>query len=212
MGYWELGSDAYRLADVKLAMRGEHQAANAAVAIATLRQLQRLGWNLPESAIRQGLAQASCPARVEIFRGPPLVVIDAAHNVASVEALMRVLDNEFRGKTGRLIFAASADKEVEEMLARLAPRFQSLYLTRFVVNPRSVPPAQLAGLVTQLQERTPWRRGSPGLARPTVWDNPLEAWRQAVAATRDDEFICIAGSFFLAAELRPVVARETAVN
>jgi len=208
MDYWEFEKDGFRIEKVELAMRGWHQAANGAVAIATLRQLSKSGWNISESALRQGMARATCPARIEVFAGPPLVILDAAHNVASVEALLKVLETEFRGQTGRLVFAVSADKDAEGMLLRLAPRFQSLYLTRFIVNPRSVPPSHLAGLVAQLRTRTPWQRGGHRLERPTVWDSPLEAWQQARDATQAGEFICIAGSFFLAAELRPVVERE----
>lgn len=210
--YQEFGGDEYRLAEVELAMRGEHQAANGAVAIAALRKLAEQGWRIPEAAIRQGLASATCPARIEVFAGPPLVILDAAHNVASVEALVRVLNTEFRGQSGRLIFAASADKDIEGMLARLVPRFESLYLTRFLLNPRSVSPARLAGLVAQLGQRRPWRPGERAWGRPTVWHSPEEAWRQACGDVRDNEFICIAGSFFLAAELRPVVMSEQAAT
>lgn len=203
--YRELGGVDYQLADVRLAMHGEHQALNGAIAIATLRTLVGRGWDVSEEAIRQGLSTARCPARVEVFAGPPVVIVDAAHNVASVESLVRVLEQEFAGRPGRLIFAASADKDVFGMLERLAPKFAAIYLTRFVDNPRSVPPAQLAGIVSQLREKTRWRRNSTGLPRPTVWENPVDAWREARRDPQPDEFICVAGSFFLAAELRPLV-------
>lgn len=208
LDYAEFFGNEYSLSGVELAMRGAHQAANGAVAIATLRRLVERGWTIPDSAIRQGLAHATCPARIEVFPGPPLVIIDAAHNVASVEALVRVLETEFRGQSGRLIFAASADKDIEGMLVRLLPRFQSVYWTRFVMNPRSVPPTHLAGLASQLRNRQPWRRELRTGEHSTVWENPLTAWRQARGEARVGEFICIAGSFFLASELRPVVVRE----
>ena len=45
---------------------GRHQAANAAVAVATIGRLQSLGWAVPVEAIIQGIAAAECPARIEI--------------------------------------------------------------------------------------------------------------------------------------------------
>ncbi|MGD9646878.1 MAG: folylpolyglutamate synthase/dihydrofolate synthase family protein, partial [Pirellulales bacterium] len=78
-----------------LAMIGRHQGANAAVALAILDELSLQGWHLPEAAVRHGLATATCPARVEVIGRQPAIVLDAAHNVASVAALRATLDESF---------------------------------------------------------------------------------------------------------------------
>ena len=92
---------------VQLAMLGMHQIQNAALAIATAHQLCRQGWAIDEQALRQGLATARCPARVELFdrtsQDEPSIVIDAAHNGASIESLIATLDRSI--PSGRRFFA-----------------------------------------------------------------------------------------------------------
>ena len=80
---------------VSVGMLGSHQATNAAVAIATLRRLQADGWDIPESAIRRGIATARVQARVEVLSHEPLTVLDTAHNLASIDALISAMDESF---------------------------------------------------------------------------------------------------------------------
>ncbi|MEX1224089.1 MAG: folylpolyglutamate synthase/dihydrofolate synthase family protein, partial [Pirellulales bacterium] len=68
---------------VRLGMPGAHQACNAAVALATATFLQAY-WPIPEEALRRGLQAARLPARIEIIRRDPTIVLDAAHNPASM--------------------------------------------------------------------------------------------------------------------------------
>ena len=83
-----------RYAGLELSLLGHHQAANAAVALAAIGELRRQGWIVSETAVRTGLAHVVLPARVEVVGRRPTVIIDSAHNVASVEALVRVLDRK----------------------------------------------------------------------------------------------------------------------
>jgi len=70
----------FNFRDVAIGLLGRHQAANAAVALAAVEELRRSGWNIPEAAIRRGLAEVVWPARVEVVARRPTVVLDAAHN------------------------------------------------------------------------------------------------------------------------------------
>src|SRR5207237_4011122 len=76
---------------MELGLLGEHQATNAAVAVACIEQLRLLGWQIPDSAVRAGLGNVCWPARLEVLSHQPLVVLDCAHNVASAEALVQTL-------------------------------------------------------------------------------------------------------------------------
>ncbi len=87
-----------------LTLLGRHQAANAAVALAALVEVQAQGFTIPELAIRRGLSQVRWPARVEVVARRPTVIIDAAHNAASVAALA--------GDAGRELRRATADPGV----------------------------------------------------------------------------------------------------
>ena len=107
-----------------MARAGRHQLENAAVAIATLHELRRSGWDVDERSIRAGLAHVRWPARAEIFPCRPIFVLDTAHNVASMTALNDVLQQI--PVTGRrwLLFAASRDKDANIRI--VGPRANSV--------------------------------------------------------------------------------------
>jgi dihydrofolate synthase/folylpolyglutamate synthase len=186
--------------ELELGLIGEHQAANAAVALATIEQLQEKGWRIDEGAIRRGLAQARCPARIEVLRTEPTVVIDTAHNMASIGALLKVLTTSPHFARRHLLFACSKDKDAGGMLACLWPHFDTVTLTRFANNPRSLAPEELLEIATALSASA---TKSP--AQCLTAPDPITAWQQVRALGQRDDLICITGSFFLAAELRSVV-------
>ncbi len=184
-----------RYAKLHLSLIGRHQAANAAVALSAIEEIRSQGWTIPESAIRRGLAEVRWPARVEIIGRNPTVVLDAAHNVASITSLLETLDESFSAAAPRiLIFGTSQDKQIKSMLELLLPRFDHVVLTRYTSNPRSVQVAELAALAEEL---------SP--AKVEECENPAHAWRRARELASEKHLICVAGSFFLAAEVRAAI-------
>ena len=177
--------------DLSLALPGRHQASNAAVALATLTELERCGRRIPERAIRSGLAEATCPARIEVIARRPAVVLDTAHNPASIGALTAVLDESFSVDRRLLIFAATEDKDVRGMLDHVLRRFDHVVLTRYLNNPRAVAPERLDAMAGELTERA-----------YTVCPGPREAWDAVRRQAGPEDLICVSGSFFIAAEMR----------
>ena len=210
LDYREPASDPkWTLTDVRLGLLGRHQAANAATAIAAARRLIEQGWPIDETALRGGLSAARCPARIEVVGRRPTVVLDVAHNVASIAALLEVLRERFHQRRRILIFASSKDKDTAGMLRLLVPEFDEIIVTRYVHNPRAVEPELLAALAADAI--LPQDNGQPTdrLPRITTAQAPAEAWQLARRAAGHEDLICIAGSFFLAAELRPLVTAMT---
>jgi dihydrofolate synthase/folylpolyglutamate synthase len=183
-----------QLQHMSLAMRGPHQAANAAVALATIAELRHQDWCISTDAIRQGLATAKLSGRVEFFGGPPAVVLDTAHNAASARALVAALEEIAPRGRRTLILAVSHDKDVPAIVRELAPHFDRVIATQYQDNPRAVPAATLATIVEQ---------EGPANCELITCPTPHEAWETARRTAEPNELICIAGSFFLAAELRP---------
>ena len=81
------------LPDLRVGLLGRHQAANAAVALATLEALDAAGIaSVDASAIRRGLAAVRWPGRLELLAGDPQVLLDGAHNESGVAALAAALE------------------------------------------------------------------------------------------------------------------------
>jgi dihydrofolate synthase / folylpolyglutamate synthase len=179
---------------MELNLLGEHQAANAAVAVACVEQLRAAGWQVSDAAVAGGLANVYWPARLEVLSHRPLVVLDCAHNVASAEALAQTLQASFPPAKRFLVFASSNDKDVAGIFRVLGPQFRHVFLTRYGNNPRSMSPEELAGLL-QRSANVPC----------TTYSRAADAWQAARTLGEPADLICIAGSVFLAGELRPVI-------
>ena len=184
---------------MNVALIGDHQARNAALAIAVGEELIEHGAPIRESSVADGLARVVWPARLEVLSRRPLVVLDCAHNVASARALTQALLESFplNGvEKGRriLIFGGSRDKDLTGMLEVMTPLFEQIYLTGFKNITRCQPAEQLMGMVPTNKQKV-----------STICAEAAEAWRRARAEAGPDDLICIAGSVFLAGELRSVI-------
>jgi dihydrofolate synthase/folylpolyglutamate synthase len=182
---------------IDLNLLGEHQAANAAVVVAAVEQLREMGLSISDEVVIEALAQVQWPARIEIVRRVPLVVLDCAHNTASVDALVQTLLTsfpEYAGKKGHraLVFGASRDKDLAGMLTVLTPHFDRLYLTQYTSSSRCASTDALLGAARESGSRLP----------TVAVADPLRALRLAQAEAGDDDLICVTGSLFLAGELR----------
>jgi dihydrofolate synthase/folylpolyglutamate synthase len=180
-----------------LNLLGKHQGANAAVAVATVEQLRRTGMPISDRAVAKGLAGVRWPARIELISERPTIILDTAHNVPSVEALVNTLSTclPVRGRKA-VVFAVSSDKQFPEMLKVLAGYFDTFHLTKYGNNPRCVPPEVLADSLATV---------APDV-RPKVHTTPAAAWAAAWAAAGGDDLVCVTGSVFLAGELQPLLA------
>ena len=128
----------------------------------------------------------------------PLVVLDAAHNWASCGALLNSLQDLHEGRGRRiLIFSTSADKDAASLLRRLVPEFDTVILTAFQSNPRAMPLDELARAARLITGR-----------QFHLAADPSSAWKATLLLSQPDSLICVAGSFFLAAELRQQIAEE----
>jgi dihydrofolate synthase/folylpolyglutamate synthase len=181
---------------VRLGLLGEHQAHNAALAAAACDRLRDAGLSLPPAAVVTGLAGVRWPGRVEVVSRRPPVILDTAHNVPSVEVLVKTLAEAFpAARRKAVVFAVSADKPVADMLRVLAGYFDHFFLTRYGNNPRCLPPDDAARLLA----------GVAPDATVTTIPTAAAAWAAARGTAEPDDLVCVTGSVFLAGELRTAV-------
>jgi len=175
---------------------GEHQARNAATALASLDLLAEVAPELEvgADAVRRGFEHVICPARIEVVDRAPWIVIDGAHNTTSAEALAKTLSNCFPDVPRTLIFGASREKDLVGQLRALVPLCKTVIATRYLENPRAETPEAIADAVRQATGRD---------AR--IASGPAEALETARSLSPAEGLICVTGSFFLAAEARALI-------
>lgn len=193
------GENRLELPSTPLGMIGQHQADNAALALATIGELRRQGWLISKDAMQRGLQNLVLPGRVEVIGQEPTVVLDVAHNVASAQVLAESLQTHFSARRRKLLIAATREKDVVGIVRQLVPHFDHIVVSEYRENPRAVPTAKLASIVHDELK---------GLGRTTDHcvveqePEPLAAWEKLYQSLRPQELACVTGSFFIAAELR----------
>lgn len=117
--------------DVFLPLHGDHQAHNAAVALAAVEAFFGAGARrqLDVEAVRAGFAAVSSPGRLERMRSAPTVFIDSAHNPAGAAALAQALGDEFDFRFVVGVLSVLTDKDVDGILTALEPVFDAVVVT-----------------------------------------------------------------------------------
>jgi dihydrofolate synthase/folylpolyglutamate synthase len=185
--------------DLFIPLPGEIQGKNAGLAIlAAKTAFPALG----EAAVRQGLGGFRLPARFEeLIRDPPLV-IDGAHTRRSAEECAATFTRLY-GEGGILIFGCAAGKDAGSMAKILGPRFSVIIITTPGTFKKSDPEGIHAVFREELSKRS---RGLPG-AELLFIPETGQAVRRAVELSRERGLPVLGtGSFYLAAEIRQIVA------
>ncbi|MGD9570807.1 MAG: folylpolyglutamate synthase/dihydrofolate synthase family protein [Thermoleophilia bacterium] len=181
-------------AGLPLAMRGSFQRDNLAVAVAGAEMVA--GGPLDAEALRAAIAGVEVPGRMEVFPGPPDVVLDGAHNPAGMEALAAALP-EIVGDRGPVtaVMSVLGDKRAYDMVASLAGVADLVFTTRST-HARAIDAVELAGLAGDA--------GVPAWAVP----DPAEALAEAREAASPGGVVVVTGSLYLLGDLRPRMAGE----
>lgn len=174
---------------------GEHQAFNCGLALAVLDRLRERGFETPESRVATGLAHTRVPGRMEMAWQAPRILLDGAHNAASITALIKAIGAHVQYDSMVVIFGCAADKDVDAMLDKIALGADKLIFTKAVDNPRAMDPRELQ------------RRFSAISGKMTqVADSLHEALNLAARAVTRGDLICVTGSFYLVGEAKRYLA------
>ena len=180
------------LTGLTLPLLARYQPRNAVVAIEALRALRARGWQIPDSAIRQGLAQVRWPGRFELLRRDPPFLLDGSHNAHGMRATADSLRALFPGEKFVFLVSIMADKDADEMLRLLLPLAKG-FVTVTAPSPRAIPASELAARIEALGGRAEPAGGIPA-AVARVWE--LAAGGPAAAL----------GTLYFSGEVREAVA------
>ncbi len=170
-----------------LPLFGEHAARNAGAAIVALEAF--LDRALAKGAVREAFRASASPGRLEIVSRRPLIVLDGAHNPAGAEALAATLGEEFAWDCLHLLMAVSANKDLDGIVAPLAPLATRAYATRNA-SARSGEAERVAASLS--------RAGVPTEQYSSV-AAALDAAREAA---RQRDLILVTGSLYTVADAR----------
>ncbi len=177
--------------EVNLALPGAHQACNAAMAIEIALALWRQGLDIPDEAILEGLEATRFPARIEVLRRQPLVLLDGSHNPAGAAALATTLGAQKLPQKPAAVLGVLADKAAAEILRALGDSFSTIYAVT-PDCPRAMSADELARLASQeLPEVPVYLCADLGQALDTALGLPQGA--------------VVCGSLYLAAQVRPML-------
>jgi dihydrofolate synthase/folylpolyglutamate synthase len=172
-------------AQAGVSLAGRHQVRNAALAVATVRVLADV---LPvsEAALGAGLRGTEWPGRFQLLRrGAQRLLLDGAHNAPGAAALAAALERQFPGERPALIAGMLADKQLVEMVRRLAGRVRRVVVVP-VASARSAPIETLA---------TEFRQAAPDLPVSLAASVP-----EALGQTAAEPFVLLTGSLYLVGE------------
>ena len=169
-----------------LPLLGQHQRLNAALALATVEVLQKQ-YPVSGAQICAGLRQVSWAGRLQVITRPggQRILLDGAHNAAGAAVLRVALETDFAAAERTFILGVLGDKDWRRMMEILAPLAARILLVP-VNNPRTAPPAEVAGYCEKLNSAL----------ETAVCDSLPAALKQAGNAG----FVVIAGSLYLVGE------------
>ena len=122
----------YELETLILDMFGEHQKENAALAITALIELNESGLvELDFNKMINGIEAVHWTGRIEKVKDDPLMIIDGAHNLESIEALIKTLKDYYKIDNVDVLYAAINGKPIHAMVDQLKTIASTMYITDF---------------------------------------------------------------------------------
>ena len=137
-----------RYPEIFLPVIGQHQAENAAVALAAVEALLVEGIPL-SGEVAASLGGVTSPGRLEAVHRNPTILVDSAHNPAAAQVLAAAIRDSYTFTDLTVVFAAMADKDLRGMLQALEPVAPLLVATRNS-SPRSASAEQVGEMATEI--------------------------------------------------------------
>jgi dihydrofolate synthase/folylpolyglutamate synthase len=186
-GRWEF--DAKEYPGLTGELGGLSQEKNALTVLCAIKELKKLGYVIPDEAVYKGFSSVvettGLSGRWQIIPSKPKIILDAGHNIAGIEYIVRQLAQETYD-TLRIIIGMVNDKDIDSVLS-LLPKQANYYFTK-----ASIPRALDEKILMQKAQVF----GLQGNSYPTV----VEAINSAKEYSFPNDRIFIGGSTFIVAD------------
>lgn len=174
-------------------LRGANQILNATAVLAALEVLKL---KLPVGAqeVRTGLVTVELPGRFQVLPGRPSVILDVAHNPHAASALNQNLGNMGFHPYTYAVFGSMHDKDIDGVLAAMSEHVDHWCLAG-LPSPRAATASELAAKVQIMLEDKP----DSGDHTVSVFDDPAQAFANAMSRAGENDRIVVFGSFLIVA-------------
>lgn len=168
---------------------GAHQIANMITAITAAKCLRDKSFKIKDEDIISGIKDTKIPGRMETVALSPIVILDGGHNEGCMRALYNLGENYLKGRKITLLMSFMKDKDYTSSLKIIAPLCENIVFTS--TDPiRGESPEILA------------KAAEPFSARIFCDSDPVRGYQKALAMTKKDDALIVAGSFYLVSEIR----------
>ena len=172
-----------------ISLLGRYQLYNAATAMEVVAALVRRGWRISEEAVTRGLRAAVWPARMELVRRNPDMILDGGHNPQCMGALRRALEELYPNRKILFMTGVLSDKDYPSMLGELLPLSKG-FVTITPDSDRALSAGELAQYLRQAgAEAQPCGSVSEGI-------------RTVLDLAQPDDVVCVCGSLYMIGEAR----------
>ncbi|MBQ2904528.1 MAG: bifunctional folylpolyglutamate synthase/dihydrofolate synthase [Clostridia bacterium] len=173
----------------KLPLAGKHMVYNSCTAIEAIRSLERFNICISDEVIKSGIEMTVMPARMELLRKKPLIILDGGHNEGCANALSSFIEKHLSDKRIVMLSSLMADKDYFSYIKSVACYADTFIATKADV-PRALPSDELMK--------------SASMFCKNCYDisDPVKAVKAAVNITQPEDALVVCGSFYLAGEIR----------
>ncbi len=182
-------SASYKGIEFLLPLSGKHMIYNACTAIEAIRSLSRLGIIISDEAVKNGIEKSIMPARMELIKKKPVIILDGGHNEGCAAALCDFIKKHLADKRIVMVSSMMADKDYISYLSSVCPFAETFIATKADV-PRALGSSDLC------ESAKKFCKNCYDISEP----------KKAIIAARNilqpDDALIICGSFYLAGEIR----------
>ncbi|MCE5185674.1 MAG: bifunctional folylpolyglutamate synthase/dihydrofolate synthase [Planctomycetaceae bacterium] len=194
-----LTTSTSRFEHLRVPLPGEHQAVNCGLALAMLDGLKNKGYTIDDQKAIVGLNSVKMEGRMEIIHQDPRILVDAAHNAASIRALIQAIGQHVPYDSLVIIFGCNNDKDIPGMLNELQYGADKVIFTRSN-SPKAVSPSELAEMYSELCGK---------MCQTSL--SLKEAIRIGESAISKEDLICVTGSFYLVGQAKQLYHASAAI-
>ena len=177
-----------------LSLPGLHQVSNAHTALLTVNALKKYGFFSESSAVKTVLKNMKFPARFEVLKSTPTVILDGAHNFDGMLKLKENINMYLKGKKLIGIMGMLKDKEYKKSISLILSSFEKIFMVP-INNDRSLQLKDIEKLSNNLSSKI--------IPTSTV----DLAVKNSLAILHNSDALVAFGSLYLASEIRPLLLK-----